>query len=69
MSGNPRENVKDKGFWDGGAAGHGTNKETGGRPSGTPGSILANRTGHRIDLEFPSDSDLLPVTPSVPHPL
>src|SRR5207249_6992631 len=23
MAGNPRENVKDKGFWDGGGAGHG----------------------------------------------
>ena len=60
MSGNPRENVKDKGFWDGGADGHATNKETGGRPSGTPGSMQPSRTGHRTDLEFPSETDTPP---------
>lgn len=57
MSGNPRENVKDKGFWEGGSGGHGTNKETAGRPSGTPGSWLPNRPGHRTDIEFPSTTE------------
>ena len=59
MSGNPRENVKDQGFWDGGAGGHGTNKETGGRPSGTPGSRSSRRPGYRTDLEFPVAGDEL----------
>jgi hypothetical protein len=53
MAGNPRENVKEKGFWDGGASGHGHNKESGGRPSGLPGSRAPRRTGLRTDLEFP----------------
>ena len=61
MSGNPRENVKDQGFWDGGPEGQGTNKETGGRPSGTPGNRSAPRPGYRTDLEFPPASD--PLTP------
>ena len=56
MSGNPRENVKEKGFWDGGSAGQSTNKETGGRASGTPGSLTPSRTGYRTDLEFPSET-------------
>jgi hypothetical protein len=53
MSGNPRENVKDKGFWDGGASGHGTNKESSGRASGFPGKRTRSNVGHRSDLEFP----------------
>ena len=53
MAGNPRENVKDKGFWDGGAAGNGKNGETAGRPSGLPGSRKPKRTGVRTDMEFP----------------
>jgi hypothetical protein len=53
MAGNPRENVKSKGFWDGGAAGHGTNKESSGRPSGFPGVRAPKRVGVRTDLEFP----------------
>lgn len=57
MSGNPRENVKGKGFWEGGSSGHGTNKETAGRPSGTPGSRQPHRPGHRTDIEFPSDPE------------
>lgn len=57
MSGNPRENVTDQGFWDGGPEGHGTNKETGGRPSGAPGNRSGRRPGHRTDLEFPDSID------------
>ncbi len=53
MAGNPRENVKGKGFWDGGASGHDTNKESGGRPSGFPGRRTPKKVGVRTDLEFP----------------
>jgi hypothetical protein len=53
MSGNPRENAKEKGFWDGGAPGHGQNGQTAGRPSGFPGVRRAKRVGVRTDLEFP----------------
>jgi hypothetical protein len=53
MAGNPRENVKDKGFWDGGTAGNGKNGETAGRPSGLPGSRKPKRIGVRTDMEFP----------------
>ena len=51
MSGNPREHVEDKGFWEGGAAGHGTNKESSGRASGFPGKRSRSKTGHRTDVE------------------
>ena len=60
MSGNPRENVKDKGFWDGGAAGHDMNKESAGRASGYPGKRTRSKTGHRTDLEFPAEADESP---------
>ena len=60
MSGNPRENIKDKGFWDGGAAAHGTNKESGGKASGTPGTRRPSRKGVRTDLEYPQDSGAVP---------
>jgi hypothetical protein len=53
MAGNPRENVKGKGFWDGGASGHGLNKEASGRPSGLPGTRKPGRVGVRTDLEAP----------------
>ena len=53
MAGNPRENSKNKGFWDGGGAGHGTNKESSGRPSGLPGTRKPDRAGVNTDLEFP----------------
>jgi hypothetical protein len=53
MAGNPRENAKGKGFWDGGPGGHGTNKESGGRPSGFPGSRTPKKAGLKTDLEFP----------------
>ncbi|HEY3052863.1 MAG TPA: hypothetical protein VGK04_05675 [Thermoanaerobaculia bacterium] len=55
MSDTPRENVKDKGFWDGGAAGHGTNKESSGRASGFPGSRKPQRVGVTTDIDFPPD--------------
>ncbi len=54
MAGEARENAKGKGFWDGGGSGHGTNKESGGRPSGFPGGRTPKRVGVRTDLEFPS---------------
>jgi hypothetical protein len=53
MSGTPRDHVKDKGFWDGGSAGHGTNKESSSRASGLPGVRKPNRTGVRTDLDYP----------------
>ena len=53
MAGNPRENVKDKGFWDGGAAGHGIDNQSAGRPSGFPGLRAPKRIGVRTDLEYP----------------
>lgn len=55
MAGNPREHVKDKGFWDGGASGHGTNKESAGRASGLPGRRKPGRVGVTTDLEFPPE--------------
>ena len=63
MAGNPRENVKDKGFWDGGA-GHGGNGESAGRSSGFPGRRSPSRTGVRTDLEFPSSETSNDVTES-----
>ena len=65
MSGNPRENVKERGFWDGGLPGHGRDSETGGRTSGFPGTRFAKRTGIRTDLESLPDTgskDTDPVT-------
>jgi hypothetical protein len=55
MGGNPREHVKDKGFWDGGTGGHDANGQSGGRTSGFPGMRLPKRTGVRTDIEFPQD--------------
>ncbi|MGH9423614.1 MAG: hypothetical protein ACRD3J_26805 [Thermoanaerobaculia bacterium] len=56
MADNPLEQAADKGFWDGGPSGHGTNKESSGRPSGTPGKRSPSRTGYRTDIEFPEES-------------
>lgn len=53
MAGSTRENVKDKGFWDGGAKSHSSNGQSGGRASGYPGSKTPSTTGVRVDLEFP----------------
>jgi hypothetical protein len=55
MAGNPREHVKDKGFWDGGSAAHGQNGQTAGRPSGFPGERKPRRVGIRTDIEFPAE--------------
>ena len=53
MSGNPREHVKDKGFWDGGAPGHGKNDQGSGRTGGYPGLRKPGRVGIKTDLEYP----------------
>ena len=55
MGGNPREHVKDKGFWDGGTDAHGANGQSGGRATGYPGMRLPKQTGVRTDIEFPQD--------------
>ena len=57
MSDNPSDQVKDKGFWEGGAAGHGSNKESSGRASGYPGKRSRSRIGYRTDVEFPTDTE------------
>jgi hypothetical protein len=57
MSENQDEQGKGKGFWDGGAQGHGTNKESSGRPSGSPGKRSPSRTGYRTDIEFPPETN------------
>lgn len=62
MAGNPREHVKDKGFWDGGSAGHSENGQSAGRPSGFPGGRKAKNVGVKTDLEFPPE----PVNPKKP---
>jgi hypothetical protein len=56
MAGTPREHIKDKGFWDGGSAGHGKNGETAGRTSGFPGVRKPTRVGIRTDIEFPDEA-------------
>ena len=55
MAGNPREHVKDKGFWDGGAPGHSANGESAGRTGGFPGMRKPSKVGIRTDIEFPPD--------------
>ena len=49
MSGNRREQVQDKGFWNDGPA----MKESAGQSSGYPGIRVPKRTGFRIDLDRP----------------
>lgn len=49
MSANKREQVTDKGFWNGGPA----MKESAGQTSGYPGRRGPKKTGFRIDLERP----------------
>ena len=53
MGGNPREHVKDKGFWDGGTPGHSKDGEAAGRTGGAPGSRKPSKVGIRTDIEFP----------------
>jgi hypothetical protein len=60
MADSPREHGKDKGFWEGGAAGHGMNKESSGRASGYPGKRSPSRVGSRTDVEFPIESEEAP---------
>jgi len=60
MSGNPREHIKDKGFWDGGTSGRGMNKESAGRASGYPGKRSRSKQGLRTDLEFPQEAEQAP---------
>lgn len=55
MAGNPREHIKGKGFWDGGASGHGNNKESAGRASGLPGTRKPCRIGISTDVDFPPE--------------
>ena len=55
MAGTGRENVKDKGFWDGGAKSRSSNGQSGGRSSGYPGNKTPTTTGLRVDLEFPAE--------------
>ena len=55
MAGNPRDHVKGKGFWDGGAGGHGSNRESAGRTSGLPGVRKPHRVGVNTDLDFPPE--------------
>jgi hypothetical protein len=57
MPGYPRENEKDKGFWDGGPKSHGGNGQSGGKASGYPGRRTPTRKGLRTDLEFPETID------------
>ena len=56
MAGNPREHVKDKGFWDGGSPGQSSDDQHAGRSSGFPGLRKVKRTGVRTDIEFPKDA-------------
>jgi hypothetical protein len=56
MAGNPREHVKDKGFWDGGSASHGRNDQSAGHTQGSPGVRKPSRVGIKTDLEFPDET-------------
>lgn len=53
MGGNPRENAKNKGFWDGGSKHHGRYGESAGKTSGVPGPRRPTQTGVRLKLETP----------------
>ena len=53
MAGNPRDHARNKGFWDGGDAGHGMNRESGGRTGGYPGERKPTLAGVKTDLEYP----------------
>ena len=57
MAGNPREHIRDKGFWDGGDAARSENGQSGGRPSGFPGERKPSRTGVNTDLDCPEPDD------------
>jgi hypothetical protein len=55
MTNTSRENAENKGFWDGGPKGHGSNRESGGKKSGFPGQREQGRVGIQTDLEAPSE--------------
>ena len=57
MPGYPRENEKNKGFWNGGSKSHGANGQSGGKASGYPGSRTPTRRGVHVDLEFPESAE------------
>jgi len=57
MAGNGRENVRNKGFWDGGGKSHGKNDQSGGRASGEPGTSIPSKVGFNVDLEFPDTEE------------
>jgi hypothetical protein len=57
MAGNPREHIKNKGFWDGGTPGHNSDDQTAGRPSGFPGMRKPKRAGIQTDIEFPPEEE------------
>lgn len=59
MAGNPREHVKDKGFWDGGSSGNGSNRDSSGRASGFPGQRKPKTVGVRTDLEYPESTEFI----------
>lgn len=64
MAGNPRENVKNKGFWDGGSKAHNSDSQNAGRSSGFPGTRkVAKRVGIRTDVEFPPEEPAKKQTP------
>ena len=55
MSGNPREHIRNKGFWNGGPTRNSPNDQTGGRSSGRPGVQKQDRTGVNTDMDFPAE--------------
>lgn len=55
MAGNPRENIQDKGFWDGGAPAHNADGQSAGRPSGFPGVRKPGRAGIRTSIDAPAN--------------
>ena len=66
MSGNPRENAKHKGFWDGGSKSHNSGNQSAGRNSGYPGGRRPTRAGVLIDLEEPAGADSSSSAPARP---
>ena len=58
MAGNPRENVRNRGFWDGGGQGSNSDGQTAGRTGGMPGTRMRKKVGIRTDLEFPPEEFL-----------
>jgi hypothetical protein len=57
MAGNPRERVRNRGFWDGGDPARGVNNESGGKSSGLPGERRPSAVGVKTDLEYPEQNE------------